>query len=559
MPVSYSLGPNPRWYFVDNTGRPLAGGMFFTFSSLNPSVRKFVFEDNQGNFPWPDPVIIDANGTAGPFWFQVDSDNPDDAYLIIVQDANGNEVWSVDNYLPGSGGGGGGGSTIGVHLKNLVTNNVFYRHCDTTTPVPLYTVVAPSNNAGLINNSSILTDLPNPSPDIVFLKGNTSATDSISFPEFTPLGDQALAPDETPVDAFNYTCSVGGTSELIKCLQFPMSSKVQNLSDQTISGYFWAIASGALPQQIILEWFQYFGDGAGASTPVITAINTYSLTTTWTRYNIQTLVPSIIGKTLGAPSFGGASHTMPEGPNDGLFLRIQFPLSPNTCDITLTKPSLFLGNIVPTIDYTSYDEIDSIISSPRTGDVRVSMNAFAPFGWVACNDGVLSNGNPAIVLPTGIPSARNNEDTYPLFYLIWTQVLAINPSFVQLYDSAGGPTTTLGSAILDFAASYQLALTKTLGRAISSVGLANGQTTTWNLGQFGIGAETHTQTIGEMPTHNHPGSTVPFSNVAGSRGGSGSDTVIAPGPEGVTVAPQGSAVPFNIIQPTSFWNVFLKL
>lgn len=463
MATSWLLGPNPKWFFVQNNGKPLSGGLFYTYRSLDKSQKKSVYTDPSANFPWPNPITIDANGTTGPLFFEVDDAAPLETYFILVTDANGNEMWSVDDYLPTGGGGGGG--TSGLDLENLITNNVFYRHVDTTVSVPTFLTVAPSNNTGLVNNGSTAADIPNPAPDIVFLKNNASATDTISFPLFT-LGLQPITADTAPVDYFNYTCSAPGAGETTKCLQFPITAKVQNLTNKTVTGTFWARANGGLPQSIILEWFQYFGDGGGASAHLIQQINVpFSLTNSWVKYNFQDIVPDVSGQTLGGPPFGGALHNQNEGPNDSLFFRVVFPLNATT-NIDFTKPTMYLGTVLSDIDFHSYDEIDSIISLPRTGDVRTSLNVFTPFGWVPCNDGVLSNGNNAIVLPTNIRSARNNEDTYPLYHLIWN-VTAGNPTFAPIYDSAGAASVRGASAIADFEASKQLTLTRMLGRVLA--------------------------------------------------------------------------------------------
>lgn len=463
MALSYAIGPNAKWFFVQNNGKPLSGGLFYTYRSLDKSQKKPVYTDPSNNFPWPNPITIDANGTTGPLFFEIDSLAPTESYFILVTDANGNEMWSVDDYLPSGSGGGGG--TSGLDLENLITNNVFYRHVDTTVSVPAFLTVAPSNNTGLVNNGATAGDVANPSPDIVFLKNNTSATDTISFPLFT-LGSQPIIADTAPVDYFNYTCSVAGAGETIKCLQFPITAKVQNLSNKTVSGTFWARANGGLPQQIILQWFQYYGDGAGASVALIQQINVpYNLTNGWVKYNFQDIVPDVTPKNLGGPPFGGALHNQPEGPNDALFLRVVFPLNA-TCNIDFTKLTMYVGTVLSDVDFHSYDEIDSIISLPRTGDVRISLNSFVPFGWVPCNDGVLSNGNNAIVLPASVPRARNNEDTYPLFHLIWN-LTSGNPSFAPIYDLTGAVSVRAGSAIADFEASKQLSLTKALGRVLA--------------------------------------------------------------------------------------------
>lgn len=620
MALSYVLGPNPKWYFVNNNGKPLAGGKFNTYSSLNNSLRKSVFSTPSADFPLPNPATIDANGTLGPFWFEFDSLNPDDGYLIIVTDANGQIIWTADDYF--ASGGGGGGSTTIIEIDNLINNNIMWRHTGTITPVPTFSIIAPSNHANLVGNGTINTA----SPDIIFVKNNQTGTDTISFQNFT-LGDEPITNDTAPVDYFNYTCSVAGT-ETTKYLQFPITAKVQNLSNQDVIGSFWARHNGGSGNQLTLEWFQFFGDGAGASSPVIQQINVpFTLTSSWVKYNFSDTIPDVSGKNLGAPNSSG--------PNDALFLRISYPLGVTT-NIDFTKPTMYLGTALPDLEFINYDNIDSVVALPRTGDVKISLNSFAPYGWVGCNDGVLANGDGSIVAPTAVPTARSNIDTYPLYYMIWNLTSGYS-SFAPIYDSAGAASTRGADAITDFAAGKQLQLTRMLGRVLAGANpnLITSQTftadagtdllTVSNAAQFptgtpvlltnsggslptfnftnspaiyysifvsattlrlarsvdlaqagtflditgaGSGTNTiqtangtyfgegaHVQTIAEIAAHTH--NYLLWTNNAGNtfQGGPGFTTTLPSTP----TSSAGNSDAFNVMQPTAFMNVFLKL
>lgn len=458
MAITHVLGPNPKWYFVNNNGKPLAGGKFNTYSSLNNSMRKNVFSTPSDDFPLPNPATIDANGTLGPFWFRFDSLAPTDGYLIIVTDANGQVIWTADDYF--ASGGGGGGSTTVLDINNLINNNVMWRHAGSISPVPTFSIIAPSNHANLVSNENLVgkSIVDRACPDIVFIKNNQSGTDIITFPRFT-LGDEPIVNDTAPVDYFNYTCSVAGT-ETSKFLQFPVSAKVQNLQNQDVIGSFWARFNGGSGNALTLQWFQFYGDGAGATPALIQQINVPFVLNAdglWHKYNYQDTVPDVSAANLGAPNS--------QGPNDALFLRITFPVSVTT-NIDFTKPTMYLGTALPDMDFVNYDNIESVAALPRTGDVRISMNSFVPFGWVPCNDGVLSNGDGAIVRPTLIPVSRNNIDTYPLYYLIWNLTSGYS-SFAPIYDSAGALSTRGADAIADFAAGKQLQLTRMLGRVLA--------------------------------------------------------------------------------------------
>jgi hypothetical protein len=618
MAITYSLGFNPIWYIADLVGKPLAGGFLATFSSLNHSQFQAVYEDPAGLLPWPYLTIpnvgslgiqFDENGQQGPFYFALDSTNPTNLYYLEVYDKNGVLQWTVDNYIPSTG--GGGSVTEALELTNLVVNNVFWRNIGASaSPIGVTSLtVAPSANTGLAVTTS------NADPDMVFLKNNTAATDTLTFTKFT-LGSNPLINDVTPVYYLNYTCTGSGAGETYKYIQIPITSGVENLSATELTFTIWArVNSGNT--SLTAQMMQFFGDGAGASSSVTTAINTFTLTNAWQKFVMQVTLPSVSGKTLGGCG------------NDGLFLQIQYPLSA-TCNIDIAKPSLYLGTMAPAQDYQTNDMINAVIDSPRTGDFRTSLLKTTTGGWVPCNDGTIGNASSNA-------STRANSDTFPLFNLLWPLL----STYVPMYNSAGAAAARGASAIVDYVANNKLSLTAMLGRVISGAtsssvdlqtftvntgvstshlnvtdatvyspgtpvtlsttgslptGLTPGtiyyavyvSATVLNLsltplstpvtfstngtgvnsinkvsaaqGSFS-GEYTHTQTIAEMPSHNHPGSTaaVPISGAGGATnvltaGGSSSNAN-----ETVSVAFQGGGNPFNVTQPVITLNVFLKL
>lgn len=529
MAITYQLGFNPIWYIADNVGRPLGGGSMFTYRSLDKTQQKFVYEDPAGNFPWPDPILFDENGQQGPFYFAVDSGNPQETYYIEIYDANGNLVWTQDNYLPG-GSGGGGNITEGINLTNLIINNVMWRNIgQTANPVAsTFTYIAPGCHAGLAQTTS------NAGPDIVFLKNNTAATDQIIFQNFL-LGTQPLTGDVAPVQYLNYSCTNTPAGETQKCVQFPITSHVQNLTNETVTVTIWARGNSGT-QSLVLQWFTFFGDGAGATSPLITPIETLTLTNAWQKFVINVPVPDVTGATLGGCG------------NDGLFLQVQFPLG-SSCNIDFTKPSVYLGTIAPLNDFQLNDQIDGVLNVPRTGQVSTTLRGAADLGWVLMNDGTIGNASSNA-------TTRANIDTFPLFNLIW---LAVSNTYAPMFNSSGTPVARGANPVVDFIANNQLSLPKSLGRALSNAGMASsGGSTAWSVGQF-AGEDLHVLTVGELAAHAH----TPLS-------GSGFEVVVASGGSaqvsaGTTIQSQaqtnntGLSQGHNTIQPTQYTNFQIKL
>lgn len=529
MALTYLLGPNPKWYIADLVGRPLGGGSMYTYRSLDKTVQKFVFQDPAGNFPWTNPVLFDENGSQGPIYWQVDSLNPQETYYIEVYDSQGVLQWTQDNYLP-TGGGGGGTITEAINTSNFIINNVFWRNTGSTAnPIAnTVTLLAPGCHAGFAATSS------NAGPDILFLKNNLSATDQVTFPSFV-LGTQPLTGDVTPVQYMNYTCSIAGTGETQKCVQYPITTQVQNLTNQDVNITIWARGNSGTTS-LVLQWRTFYGDGAGASPDDITPIQTLSLTSSWQKFEITTTVPDVTGKTLGGCG------------NSALFLQVQFPFG-NTCSIDHVKTSLYLGNLSPDADFILNDEIDGILNVPRTGAIRTTMSTTADPGWVLMNDGTIGNASSNA-------TTRANIDTFPLYNVIWNATSA-NPTFAQLKNSAGTNIVRGATSIADFTANNQLSLTKSLGRALSNIGVpSSGGSTNHAIGDAN-GAQTYTLLSSNLPTA--------FTGTISS-----TNTTLTTGPIPIAVLSGGGTTPvnytvsgggnaFGIVQPTQYQNFQIKL
>lgn len=453
MAISYLLAPIPKWIIIGNDGLTAGGAKLYTKSSLDKVADKPVYQDPAGTIPWTNPIVFDANGTKGPFYWKTDSANPLDTYYLEVYDANNNLLWTLDDYFPSGGGGGGGSTTTYLPLRNLIANNVFIDHIDDTANPTNTTnlVIAPSNHHGFT------PDLINPvspangtvGPDIRFVKNNTTAADEIKFEDFA-LGINPFTGDVTPVQYLRYICNTSPAGETLKAFQFPINQKVHNLENQRVTFTIWAKVA-VTPVTLTLFTRQYFGSGGSPSGEILSSVGTLSLSTAWQAFNVQFTIPNIAGGTvLGTTG------------DDALYLQLGMPLGV-PCDVWFTKPSLFLGEVGSAgvggpgfADFDTYDEIDSVTQTPRTGDIITSMRGAPRRGWVAMNDRTIGSASSGA-------TNRANIDTFPLFKTIWD---AVSNTWAPLQDSAGVATARGATAVADFSANRRLTLTRQLGRVL---------------------------------------------------------------------------------------------
>lgn len=604
-------------YLVDkDTGQPLANGIVSLYRDTARSFYKnwYYQTGSPGTYTWvalDNPLNLSSVGTIQdpngndviPFYypFQENNENIKDAYYITVYsvDENGESStlqFTRENFpfLPSNI----NPLSTAPTWRNYILNNVYWRNIGALNATNvLDQAIAPSQHDGYTN------------PDIRFIKSVTGASDSLIFAPMT----ETLSNDITPETMLSFTCTGVMAGETSKCIQYPISLHVDTLN--SVSGtivFQGQNVAGNTNNYVDLYFYQFLGTGALAQPDPI-LIQRVILNNDFTRTLVPFITPSSDGLSLGA------------GGDDALFLRVQYPLSA-LFSINHTKPSIYFSNDVPDNDFDTYDEIGSIIDSPRTGDFRFSLNYFSQFGqfgWVAANDGSIGNVSSGA-------SCFAESSAWPLYKLIWENVLdnwapvsggrganayadfealkpmtltrnlgrvvaGLNPFFnspitftvntgtdiltlsaassytvgtpLQVSNSGGGLPSPLAANTVYFVSANNIStttmkLSTTLENAYSGVDIdittsGTGTQTIQNaLGAY-VGESKHTQSISELVAHQHTapvyslsaGGNALFSNY--ETGGSQSNTAITDS--------TGSSTPFNVIQPTTYANVFFKL
>lgn len=456
MPINTDLliaAPMLQDSFVDKNGEPMSSGIITCYQDNSRTTLKnwYYQSGTPGNYTYiklPNPLTLSAAGTICdingvdtiPFFYpysELDQTVRQPYYITIVNHDQTNQITRANfPFLPNEGNVTGQGSH-----ENYIINNGFWRNVGTVNATNLLdTVIAPSQHDGFVY------------PDIHFIKNVTGGQDTITFTKFPLTLEPILTGDITPEFYINHVCANSPTGETQKSYFFPISLHVNTLAAVTYTATIQAQnAGGTAPGQNTINLFILQDTGTGTTSPAPFLIGSITLNSSWTKYEFSTVFPSTSGLTLG------------NGGDDALYLLVQMPLN-ISCDINFTRPSIYLSDDPPTNSFLTYDQVDSVISTARTGDIRTSINSFYPYGWVPMSDGTIGN-------PSSNANTRANSDTWQLFNLIWS---IANPydsgansnPIAQMFTNLSVATNYGASAIADFNANKQLALTKSMGRVM---------------------------------------------------------------------------------------------
>lgn len=267
--ITYNLAPNPLWVLRDNTGLPLANGTMKTYRNTVRSQYKAVYQNMAGTVAWSQPIVFNAAGFQGEFYWASDEN-----YYLEIYDSEGRLVRTVSDFnAPNDG--GSTPVTVNVDFVNYI-NDPQFNYMRYLNFIP----AAPGIQLG--------------SSNWYFNNNNNSATDEINIVEFA---SGTTTPPSNPRYYFSYECSIAGSGETVKNLAYAWSD-VYAFQGSEITLQFWA-QSPTVANQVQIFFAQNFGTGGSPSPEVDTAVTSFTLTNTWAQYQCVITVPSISGMTLG--------------------------------------------------------------------------------------------------------------------------------------------------------------------------------------------------------------------------------------------------------------------
>lgn len=459
---------------VDKMGNPLSNGKVYFYQDADRATLKNVFQQT-GDYPnYTYPVLgntitlsaagttVDVNGNDLLVFFYPYVENTSQIipqpYFIQVYDQFGTLQFTRSNFPFLTEGEEPPPIDQTFTNQNLIVNNRFWRHVDNltltnATNYPVWTYQYGSNV-----NVYYQTLAPDQHdgfsmPDFNYVKFSTAASETITFNTFAATAPSStLTGDIQPEYYITHLCT-GDTGNYYKAYQFPISLHLATLANQNATFTIQTMGAGTLT----INLYSFSGSSNSSGTSITTPIGSVVMNTSgWTK----TVIPFTFLTNLGIP----ANTTN----DDAFYLQISFPSGQINFNFTL--PSIYLSPKIniPNNSFSSYDKIDSVALTARTGDVRTSINAFYPYGWLPMNDGLIALTNPG----SNTQYVRANADAWPLYNLLWNfgktydSGSTFNPLF-QMYSNSAGTLSLAnygGSAIADWTASKALALPFSMGQ-----------------------------------------------------------------------------------------------
>jgi len=518
MSSTFILTPVPQWLFTDASGNPLINGQMFTYNSVDKSQFKSVFSDIGGTLPYPNPIIFDSGGMAGPFYWEDDV-----PYFVQVYDQNGNLRFSIDNYTPPTAGGGTNVTNI-IDINNLLINGQLFQsqNVSSVTAGTVYRI-APGASQGfpaIAANGSVIQ------PYISYSANGSGATKSINSINFA-LGDDTV--ESSPLAFTRFQCTGSGTGENFSDFVFPITPGAKSLEGMQL--YFSFTGRSSSSSTVSAFFVQSGGFGTNNPATVSTLIDSYVLSANFNKFSSNFAVPSAVGITFGNC---GA---------DSVYLVLRMPL--NQTSVVDFVNMMLMPTITPLASviypYQTADEVGARIFSEQTGDLKfcfygLSDAITARPGWLPLNDSTIGSVSSGATF--------SNINTFPLYNLIWN---SISNTYAPVSTGRGS------SSISDFANNKTL----TLMQSISSVmGCANPANVIFPIHALGELSGSDTVTLVK--------DNIPELSVLTSNGGGGTLQSLLLTDHAVVnntilVNLQTTNVPVSILQPTTYTNWYIKL
>lgn len=540
-PNLFIAAPVLQDYFVDKNGQPLSGGFVVFYEDDQRQILKNVYKltGQPGTYtytPLPNPLQLSAAGTicdeAGndviPYFYPYDENNETlvQTYYIqcfqYSQFPNGLPEFTRENFPPGISSNVTPDNSIQT-LKNYIVNGEFYDGESINLSSITERIIVPSAHQALTF------------PHIQFFKNIAGASEQIIFDDGNAFGYKTL----------RFECTSIQPGETSKDIQFPLSQKVNTFANKQATITFYAkLENPSSANKLELLLYKFLGTNSTSQEPPQLLTQLTITGTSFLKYTYTFQFPDF--NTDPISSIGDNAY----------YIRIRYPLS-QIFDISISNVKLYLGDIVPTNDLDTYDQVCAVTRIPATGAIKDSYEyvAFtqASFGWLKMTDGTIGSSTSG---------ATNTGTQYWFLYnILWNYgfVYQTPSQLLPIYDSTGAPTTYGSSAGNDFQANKRLSIPL----SINYVQAGADDTSIDKLPMTNLGQQFTTLQKNQIPDHTHDPLTGVFvMDLTGgplSIGVTGADTARDSTTGGITGYPLTGQVPMSLMQPTIYTPRFIKL